>query len=34
MVELYDSGEKAVEELFTKYDEVSEKIELEIQKFH
>jgi hypothetical protein len=33
MVELYDSGEKAVEELFTKYDEVSEKIELEIKNF-
>ena len=32
-VELYDSGEKAVEELFTKYDEVSEKIELEIKNF-
>ena len=32
-VELYDSGEKAVEELFTKYDEVSEKIKLEIKNF-
>ena len=32
-VELYDSGVKAVEELFTKYDEVSEKIELEIKNF-
>ena len=33
MVELYDSGEKGVGELFTKYDEVSEKIELEIKNF-
>ena len=33
IVELYDSGEKAVGELFTKYDEVSEKIELEINHF-
>ena len=33
LFQTFDSGEKAVEELFTKYDEVSEKIELEIKNF-
>ena len=31
-VRLYDKGSKSTEELFTKYDEISEKIELEIKK--
>ena len=32
-VRLYDKGLKSTEELFTKYDEISEKIELEIKNY-
>ncbi|WP_347924330.1 hypothetical protein [Pontimicrobium sp. SW4] len=33
MVNLYDDGKKPAEELFTKYDEVSEKIEAEVKHY-
>jgi tetratricopeptide (TPR) repeat protein len=33
MVNLYDAGKKPAEELFTKYDEISEKIEAEIKNY-
>ncbi|TJY37688.1 hypothetical protein [Pontimicrobium aquaticum] len=33
MVNLYDAGKKPAEELFTKYDEISEKIEDEIKHY-
>ncbi len=33
MVALYDSGQKPAESLFTKYDEISEKIESEIKNY-
>ncbi len=33
MVVLYDAGQKPAEELFTKYDEISEKIEAEIKHY-
>ena len=32
-VSLYDNGSKSTEELFTKYDEISEKVELEIKNY-
>ncbi|MBT8260752.1 MAG: tetratricopeptide repeat protein [Flavobacteriaceae bacterium] len=32
-VKLYDSGAKPAEELFTKYDEISEKVEAEIKNY-
>ena len=32
-VRLYDKGSKSTEELFTKYDEISEKVELEIKNY-
>ena len=33
MVNLYDAGNKPAEELFTKYDEISEKIESEVKNY-
>ena len=33
MVNLYDAGKKPAEELFTKYDEISEKVEAEIKNY-
>lgn len=33
MVNLYDSGIKPAEELFTKYDEISEKVESEVKNY-
>lgn len=33
MVNLYDAGEKPAEQLFTKYDEVSEKVESEVKNY-
>ena len=33
MVNLYDAGQKPAEELFTKYDEVSEKVESEVKNY-
>jgi tetratricopeptide (TPR) repeat protein len=33
MVNLYDAGKKPAEELFTKYDEVSEKVEAEVKNY-
>ena len=32
-VRLYDKGSKSTEDLFTKYDEISEKVELEIKNY-
>lgn len=32
-VNLYDSGEKPAEELFTKYDEISEKVQSEVKNY-
>ena len=33
MVNLYDAGKKPAEELFTKYDEISEKVESEVKNY-
>ncbi|PTM10214.1 MAG: hypothetical protein DA407_04200 [Bacteroidetes bacterium] len=33
MVNLYDAGNKPAEELFTKYDEISEKVESEVKNY-
>lgn len=33
MVNLYDAGEKPAEQLFTKYDEISEKVEAEVKHY-
>ena len=33
MVNLYDAGQKPAESLFTKYDEISEKVEAEVKNY-
>lgn len=33
MVNLYDAGQKPAEQLFTKYDEISEKVEAEVKNY-